>query len=66
MEDLAKVYYEIMTCVNKLAGIDQRQRTERLVFDKQISGGKCDLFFYLASNMCPRSVPGLKNGLRDG
>ena len=40
MEDLAKVYLDIMTLVNRLAGIDRRPRTERFVFDKQISGGK--------------------------
>ena len=40
IEDLAKVYLDIMTWVNRLAGIDRRPRTERFVFDKQISNGK--------------------------
>jgi hypothetical protein len=44
MEDLAKVYFDIMTWVNKLAGIDQRTFTERFVFDKQISAGKVIIF----------------------
>ena len=40
MTSLASVYHDIMTWVNRLAAIDVRQRTERFVFDVQISAGQ--------------------------
>ena len=37
---LGSVYSDIMSWVNKLAGLEKRFRTERFVFDIQIGGGK--------------------------
>ncbi len=37
---LGSVYSDIMTWVNKFAGLEKRFRTERFVFDIQIGGGK--------------------------
>ena len=39
MNAVGLLYFEIMTSVNKLAGIEIRQRAERFVFDIQISAG---------------------------
>jgi hypothetical protein len=37
---LGRVYNDIMSWVNKLAGLEKRFRTERFVFDIQIEAGK--------------------------
>jgi len=37
---LGRVYSDIMSWVNKLAGLEKRFRTERFVFDIQIDAGK--------------------------
>ena len=39
MNAVGSVYFDILTTVNKLAGIDIRPRAERFVFDIQISAG---------------------------
>jgi hypothetical protein len=43
MNALGSVYLDVMAAVNRLAGIEQRPRTERFVFDKQISAGKFEI-----------------------
>jgi len=42
---LGSVYSDIMTWVNKFAGLEKRFRTERFVFDIQIGGGKINKIF---------------------
>jgi hypothetical protein len=44
INDVGSVYAEIMSNVNKLAGLTNRFRTERFTFDIQISIGK-SIFF---------------------